>query len=122
MKIRSGFVSNSSSSSFVALVPEEVHMEAIEQLSSKYQRDLVKRFMKFCGEDTTFCGIDCLTYSYISGNGGDYLYDELQKDFHDIAVENGCVGYKVWDDFWDALYDYCDFIKKNGAFSMGMDI
>jgi len=64
VKIRSGFVSNSSSSSFVAVVPMETH-EWVLRLNHPYVRAVVEAL----GGKKTVFGIECFVTSTYSDQG-----------------------------------------------------
>ena len=64
MKVRTGFVSNSSSSSFVALVEKEAHEQALQSLPELYRELILENGL----EEVTFCGISCIS---VHGNTHD---------------------------------------------------
>ena len=64
MKIRSGFVSNSSSSSFVAVVPMKIHEKVLEK-NHPYVRAVVEAL----GSKRTVFGIECFVTSTYSDQG-----------------------------------------------------
>lgn len=45
MKIRNGFVSNSSSSSFILIVKEEDHLKALDNLDSEFEKKFLNNVM-----------------------------------------------------------------------------
>jgi hypothetical protein len=101
MKIRSGFVSNSSSSSFVALLSAK-DFEAIKDSLSILDAAVVSAVGV---EQKQFLGNDCVSFGYISGNystlenmGNDEIMDHAQK----IANERG---ESLPDDFEERISD-----------------
>ena len=71
MKARHGFVSNSSSSSFVIFASAEVFNDALSQCS-ELEKAVAEKFLS--GPEN-FLGRSVRSYSYCSGNIGDYYYD-----------------------------------------------
>jgi len=104
MKIRTGFVSNSSSSSFVLIVREEDHIKALDALDDygkKFIEELMKRWnVGGMNVRTAFC------------------YDgEAHHDFQFIKV-NKDEKEKDWDllDKKKEIYDdYVTALKRSGA-------
>jgi hypothetical protein len=111
VKVRTGFVSNSSSSSFVALFPAEEYKKIRKELSPT-----TIGVVETIGlEETKFMGIDCLKFGYISGNYSTLEYidkneikekaekviedrkDEYSDDFEETYQE---------DRIWDATYEF----------------
>lgn len=75
MKVRQGFVSNSSSSSFVIFASKEV-FEAVMKDLTELQRTIVSRFTE---GPKHFLGKDIMSYGYQSGNNGDWYYEQVNE-------------------------------------------
>jgi len=76
MKIRQGFVSNSSSSSFVIFASQEAFDAALAECS-EIEKKIAKLFL--CDSPKEFLGKKVLSYSYCTGNNGDYFYDQVRE-------------------------------------------
>ncbi len=72
MKVRNGFVSNSSSSSFVIAVKKDVHEKVLKQLT-EYEKDVIEQIAE---KDTIF-GIDVYTIGDLDVHGDCYLFGDL---------------------------------------------
>lgn len=100
MKIRNGFVSNSSSSSFIMLVKEEDHLKALEKLEHDYYRAVADAIMI---KDKCF-GIDvrCDHYAWHDSGEHPYYYYEIEFDGekpHRFEVTN----YEIMEDYYKIL-------------------
>ncbi len=88
MKIRTGFVSNSSSSSFVALFPADKFEEMKAELSP-----VELATVEEVGFDKkTFNGIECVVFGYTSGNYSTVEYldrKSISARAAEIAKERG---------------------------------
>jgi hypothetical protein len=87
MKIRNGFVSNSSSSSFVALVPKIDWQSMIATMSP-----IEQAAVESLSGDTTFCGIECVDYACNSGNDDSLEYadwDKIRERAKELAAAKG---------------------------------
>lgn len=87
MKIRNGFVSNSSSSSFVALIPKTEWSSVVAGLS-----DIELAAIETLIRDATFCGTDCIEYKSMSGNYNSFDYadwDYIKERALELATQNG---------------------------------
>lgn len=74
MKTRNGFISNSSSSCFIALIPEN-------ELENLDMNPIEKTVMKLLSEETTFCDIPCVKYVSYTGNVSSFgEYSEIRED------------------------------------------
>lgn len=89
MKIRHGFVSNSSSSSFLAIIPKadwETVMNGRSPLTKAVAEELIS--------PAKFCGMDLIEFSYIAGqydtfdDGGD-CYESIAERAEELAKECG---------------------------------
>jgi hypothetical protein len=70
MKIRSGFVSNSSSSSFVMMVEAKAHRKALAQLKDHPQFEILKKIADAMEESTeSFMGYDLVVYEDTNCHG-----------------------------------------------------
>ena len=75
MKIRNGFVSNSSSSSFVLVVKKDDYDKVYSDLS-----DDAKKVADACMEFKTIFGIDVAIFSDWCDNGGGGSFDYIEVD------------------------------------------
>lgn len=107
MKIRNGFVSNSSSSSFVVLTTKENIKEALDKLPKK-----IKKFMK----DTFICSpthveVDGKKYLLYSGT---YYTDDWSSE---LNIEECTCGAEDYDNCTcmteDYLWDHIKSFTKN---------
>jgi hypothetical protein len=85
MKIRQGFVSNSSSSSFLIFTTEENHKKALSEMEEKRAK-----LLKFVGESEdlfqkhNFAELDCVCVTWATGN---YAYPSMEDIDVDSAME-----------------------------------
>lgn len=111
MKVRKGFVSNSSSSSFIVLITKEAYDEIIKDIDPFAQAVVEQLSGK-----TQFLGTECVSYNHTSGNYTDFEWlskDKCIKRAKEIAKETGKEFYEEdieWCD-WEIL---CDFEEKVG--------
>lgn len=109
MKIRSGFVSNSSSSSFVLMATKEAFDAALAACTQE-QRDYVSSLI---GGGEKFLGREIKTYSYFSDNGGYSPFDDIENPYDDEDIEN-------YEELRDALSDFgysgfVDLVKEKAT-------
>jgi len=105
MKIRNGFVSNSSSSSFVMFASEKVFDEALNQCTD-IQREAVENYIEDVGE---FNGVKLNKFSYYHSS------DEYDEDIIDL-VENHYPD-KNEDDYSE-VENLTDFVFEGGFDSL----
>ncbi len=114
MKFRNGFVSNSSSSSFVLIVDKEAHDKAMEQLKDHKYIEILKEIIGCLGKDK-FMGRDVVTISGYDSHGdraiGNYSMDEFNpRDWADAEMLDKIgIGPKDIDDYrWDIQAEVVD--------------
>jgi len=96
MKIRNGFVSNSSSSSFMILTSVENH-EKIMKNMHPYIAAVLKRLG---GRRGKLFGKDVISFTYISGNDDSFSYDPVVFDGEKPEGEDDdgkMSPYEAWD-------------------------
>lgn len=114
MKIRNGFVSNSSSSSFVYIVDAEAHKQALAQVDDS--KEILERIFSCRNEQRKFGDRDVLIVA-----GGDYSGYNIKgnlscEDISDEEIESA--GYEELWEFWSEEVDkkweeYKSYISKN---------
>lgn len=100
MKVRNGFVSNSSSSSFVIAVKKEVHEEVLKQLT-EYDKDIIEQMAE---KDTIF-GTDVYTIGALDVHGDCYSFGDLDMNEETKDGES--------ESPWDALDRYENLVQQN---------
>lgn len=114
MKVRQGFVSNSSSSSFVIFASKEVFDAVLADLN-----DLQKKVANlFISESETFLGREVMSYSYCSGNNGDYYYEQVEEVVNS-QDENGDDENESLDEMVDFAFDEFEKLIEGKAKEMG---
>jgi len=106
MKIRNGFVSNSSSSSFILLVTKELHEKLKEELDP-----FVIAVVEAMGEETKFFGKEGIVIPYSSDAGGCDTFEDFEIDFDgEVPKAYTDDGYR---DFYSAYQEYVDEAEKH---------
>jgi hypothetical protein len=117
MKTRNGFVSNSSTSSFIIVTTKEAHEKAISQLVP-WELKVVEEMMSEgkLGNQEVYYGYN---YSGMGGEGTmDWLAGEVKvpKKDEEKKDENGFTGvYAAWDKYLGLLDDPLTFDAGDGG-------
>lgn len=101
MKIRSGFVSNSSSSSFVVVAPKKVVDKVLSEMDG-YEQAVIN----FVKQNKTFVGIPVSVLSCMTGNLDSWEYGfDSKKEAKKAGIDPDETPstYDVWDDFIEKL-------------------
>ena len=103
MKSREGFVSNSSTSSYIIIIPDENFEEVISELT-EIQQKIVKELVN----DEEVIGIKAKVLSYMSGNISSFedweFSDELQKELEANEIE---------DEPYETADEFGELVKKH---------
>ena len=112
MKVRNGFVSNSSSSSFVMAFSERVHDELLKELDA-----IQRRIMDvMCAGPHNFLGNKVYVYSYSTDHGGNGHHDyELERVLRNGDAEESD------DEDNNEEYDFDEDENKYSSFSYNLD-
>jgi hypothetical protein len=105
MKIRNGFVSNSSSSSFIIIVKEEDHLKALEEIKDDYHKAIIEAVML---KNKCF-GMDVRVEHLAWNDNGDHPYEYLEIEFNGEAPHRFSVSRS------DVIWYYQKILEKNGA-------
>jgi len=105
MKTRNGFVSNSSSSSFVLIVKKEVHEKTMKQLEP-YEKAVMNALIS----ESKIFGQDVIYYGDLSVQDVSYTFEYLEVDWDDKILKD-----KYGDDisYYEVAYKYEKMVKKN---------
>lgn len=116
MKIRTAFVSNSSSSSFIAIVPMEVHERVLEKVHP-YVKAVVEQFGH--AREENVLGVPCRVVEYMSVMDYspwddiyidyDWDYDELSEEEQEV-LDEGMVPLKYTWTSYDGSKEYTGYI------------
>jgi len=102
LKTRDGFVSNSSSSSFLVMIPIQHFQDVLDNFSTK---DDIKDVIKHLVEEETILGIPCKVLNYIPpGNNSNLEYNSLLRDLQRKMK---------YAEFDDCLYDFVNAVENN---------
>jgi len=114
MKFRSGFVSNSSSSSFVLVTTSEDYNDALSKLSDK-EKYFMDRVSRYKGGDFTNGNVGDTDVIVISG--GDYEDSWSRGDMHistcDIEYEDGVDVYEEIQKMLEPWGRFIDNLPKD---------
>ena len=109
MKIRNGFVSNSSSSSFVMLMSKDVYDGLLEDLNPLEQA-IVDHF----SSNTRFLETDCIVYQHTSGNYSNFEYISQEECIQKAKEISEATGKEFDESDWseDILYEFESSARK----------
>lgn len=116
MKTRNGFVSNSSSSSFVAILREVDFNEFL-----KDQTAATKKLINSVVKKIKYCGIDSVIFSEYSDAGGGRMFEYSDKDSDTLFSEwieettEDMDEYdedQIEDDSHDVIYNFTEYACK----------
>jgi len=106
MKIRTGFVSNSSSSSFVAVVPMKIHERVLER-----KHPYIRAVVEALGGKKTVFGRECFvtsTYSSQNYNVWDSLFFDWEGEIPEIEYGSEIDPYDAYEEV------YLPAVRKEG--------
>jgi len=108
MKIRNGFVSNSSSSSFVLVVPKELHEKVLSEINDEYVRAVVETI----AQDKVVFGKDCYLFEDFNMQQCDpweeFEVKNFDKEKFEEKLEEKGIG------SWELFNVYCEAVSKSG--------
>jgi hypothetical protein len=114
VKIRTSFVGNSSSSSFINAVPKEIHEKIFNGLT-EFQQSIINQLIE--GE-TKFLGKDLIILATWSSPGGN-LFEFLEYDdsLMEEDEDDGYDGYSILEEY---LAKVVEISGKDSVFSAGV--
>jgi hypothetical protein len=101
MKYRNGFVSNSSSSSFVVVVAKETADKVLGGMD-KYDQSVIN----FIRKDQTFLGKNVSVFTCMTGNMSSWEWEwDIKKEARKAGITESEAPYvdEVWENFRDRL-------------------
>jgi hypothetical protein len=105
MKVRTGFVSNSSSSSFILIVDKDIFDKEFYEI----ELEPIKRLISELFELKTIFNKEVAIYKNMTNMGGHGLWDE---EVEDAQCELREEDYEDDDDYYDASEELYEFIKR----------
>jgi len=117
MKIRNGFVSNSSSSSYIVIADKKATDEIKNNLDP-----IELAILDVLYESSKILGIDCYSFSWMDGEAGEYMSDvadNVMERAKEIYEEKGLEWDGddfFYDNFWDALDNWYIKLPKDKRF------
>ena len=114
MKIRNGFVSNSSSSSFVIITTQEDYNTALEKVAEKYNKNVAKVIERIIGGSSKFSFKGQEGISFYGTIYSESYYDEA----YDLCGgENEDEVDSICEDAYEASSDLFAFINELEGFA-----
>lgn len=122
MKIRNGFVSNSSSSSFLVLIVKDEYDSIINTVNP-----LTQAVVEQLSNSASFLGTECVAYNHMSGGSYcdfEWLSEtECRKRAEEISKETGREYNEDDLEFWQSVEEFEEKIdqKSDKVFTNSLD-
>ena len=118
MKIRQGFVSNSSSSSFVCFIEKGAHDQAMAQMKQHEHFEVLQQIVKGMSKDK-FMGRDVMIYESSDSHGETWVcglgsFEEFDYEKYAVEKPEGFEEelYEVWERVVDGVWEeYCKHVS-----------